>query len=367
MAIYRISPAKEQMKKLDETSFEAQGMTEQNVQDLLMQDENIEAIASGVLIVDEKYNKWPGSQREMDLLGVDQQANLVVIELKRVKDGGHMELQAIRYAAMIANLTFDELVDVYAKYKNSRNVMMRCGENFSKSQAQQALLDHFGWSEPKPEEFGENVKIILASADFSKELTTSVLWLNDNYNMGIRCVRMRPYQDQDTADIFLDIQTIIPLPEAEDYQLGRDKKNKIRREANRNTNLYNIEVDGNSYENLPHNRMMLHFIVAALKSSDGTPEKILKLCKEVDVISSPLKSFKGILTAKEVRQELLLSSKDPRIGVRFYAESDDQLVHGDNVTYVVRQGWNSKDALAVAEKLKSEFPELGIEYERAGC
>lgn len=364
MAIYCIRPAKEQMKKLDETSFEVQGMTEQNVQDLLMQDENIEAIAPGVLIVDEKYNKWPGSQREMDLLGVDQQANLVVIELKRVKDGGHMELQAIRYAAMIANLTFDELVDVYAKYKNSRNDESE--ESFSKSQAQQDLLDHFGWSEPKPEEFGENVKIILSSADFSKELTTSVLWLNDNYNMGIRCVRMRPYQDQDTADIFLDIQAIIPLPEAEDYQLGRDKKNKIRREANRNTNQYNIEVNGKRHENLPHNRMMLHFIVAALKSSDGTPEKIRKLCKEAGT-SYPLKHFKGILTAKEVRQKLLLSSKDPRIGVRFYAESDDQLVHRDNVTYVVRQGWNSKDALAVAEKLKSEFPELGIEYERAGC
>lgn len=363
MAIYRISPDKKKMQKLAGTSFEEQDMMEQDVQNLLTQDGNIEAIAPGVLIVCEKYNKWEGSQREMDLLGVDQQANLVVIELKRVKDGGHMELQAVRYAAMIANLTFDELVDIYAKYRYSRNDDSE--ESSSKSKAQKDLLSHFGWSEPKPEEFGEYVKIVLASADFSKELTTSVLWLNDNYDMGIRCVRMRPYQDQDTDTIFLDIQTIIPLPEAEDYQHGREKKNKIRREANRNTDRYNINVAGETYENLSHNRMMLHFIVAALKSSDGTPEKIRELCKEAGT-SSPLKSFKGILTAEAVRQELSRSSKDPRIGSRFYAESDDQLVHRDDVTYVIRQGWNSVDALAVAEKLKSEFPELGIEYERAG-
>lgn len=363
MAIYRISPDKDQMQKLDETSFEAQGMMEQNVQDLLMQDENIDAIAPRVLIVDEKYNKWPGSQREMDLLGVDQQANLVVIELKRVKDGGHMELQAIRYAAMIANLTFDELVDVYAKYKNSRNDESE--ESFSKSQAHQDLLDHFGWSEPKPEEFGEYVKIVLASADFSKELTTSVLWLNDNYNMGICCVRMRPCQDRDTGTIFLDIQTIIPLPEAEDYQLGREKKNKIRREASKNRDQYNIKVDGEKHENLPHKKMMLYLIVAALESRDGAPGRIRKLCKEAGT-GYPLKHFKGRLTAEEVRQELNRNSKDSRRDARFYAESDGQLVYREDVTYVVRQGWNSKDAIAVAEKLKSEFPELGIEYERAG-
>ena len=360
MAIYRISSDKEQMKKLDETSFEAQGMMEQNVQDLLMQDENIEAIAPGVLIVCEKYNKWPGSQREMDLLGVDQQANLVVIELKRVKDGGHMELQAIRYAAMIANLTFDELVDVYAKYKYSRNDGSE--ESSSKSQAQQDLLDHFSWSEPKPEEFGEYVKIILASADFRRELTTTVMWLNDVYDMDIRCVRMRPYCDGDDGKIFIDIQTIIPLPEAEDYQLDRGKKNKIRREANKNTDQYNIKVGDKTYENQPHNGMMLHFITAALKAN-VTPEKIYKLCKEAGK-SSPLKVFEGELSSEEVRRNLRNdpSSKDPRRETRFFARNDGQLIHKDGKTYVVSTGWTGEPALYVAKKLK-EIPELKIEYE----
>ena len=35
-----------------------------------------------------------------NLLCIDREANLVVVELKRTEDGGHMDLQAIRYAAM---------------------------------------------------------------------------------------------------------------------------------------------------------------------------------------------------------------------------------------------------------------------------
>lgn len=46
-------------------------------------------------------------------MGVDDNANLVVIELKRDDDGGHMELQAIRYAAMVSGMTFSRAVDVF--------------------------------------------------------------------------------------------------------------------------------------------------------------------------------------------------------------------------------------------------------------
>ncbi len=40
----------------------------------------------------------------------------MVMELKRTEDGGHMELQAIRYAAMVANMTFKKAVEVYGVY-----------------------------------------------------------------------------------------------------------------------------------------------------------------------------------------------------------------------------------------------------------
>ena len=60
-----------------------------------------------MLIVSEEFGGWEDSRRRIDLLGLDRQANLVVIELKRSENGGHMELQALRYAAMISKMTFE--------------------------------------------------------------------------------------------------------------------------------------------------------------------------------------------------------------------------------------------------------------------
>jgi len=102
-----------------------------------------------------------------------------VIELKRTEDGGHMELQAIRYASMISTLTFDKLVNIYRFYLNDNNLEL---------DPEQSILDFLGWDESHEDEFGLEMKIILASADFSKELTTTVMWLND-FGLDIRCVR----------------------------------------------------------------------------------------------------------------------------------------------------------------------------------
>lgn len=59
---------------------------------------NIEAIDENVMVIAEEFGEWSEGGRRIDLLAIDRDANLVVIELKRTDDGGHMELQAIRYA-----------------------------------------------------------------------------------------------------------------------------------------------------------------------------------------------------------------------------------------------------------------------------
>jgi Domain of unknown function (DUF4268) len=72
------------------------------------------------------------------------------------------------------------------------------------------------WSQPDDDRFATEVRIVLASADFSKELTTSVLLLNEQ-GLDIRCVRLKPYRDAD-GTVLIDVQQLIPLPEATDYQ-----------------------------------------------------------------------------------------------------------------------------------------------------
>ena len=79
-----------------------------------------------------------------------------------------------------------------------------------------SLLEFLEWDEPNDELFAQDVRVVLASADFSKELTTAVLWLNQR-GLDIRCVRLRPYSDGDR--VLLDVQQVIPLPEAEEFQI----------------------------------------------------------------------------------------------------------------------------------------------------
>lgn len=71
---------------------------------------------------------------------------------------------------------------------------------------------------------------MLVSADFSRELTTSVMWLRDNYDIDIRCVRLKPYKLSD-GRVLLDIQQLIPLPEAAEFQTKLGVKKLAERKS----------------------------------------------------------------------------------------------------------------------------------------
>jgi hypothetical protein len=167
-------------------------------------------ISDDLLVLAEEFSQWEDSCRRVDLLAVDRNGELVVIELKRSEDGGHMDLQSLRYAAMISTMTFQQAVAAHAKF---------LGDPTATHDAQVAILDFLGWSEPS-EDFGKSVRIILVS-DFSKELTTAVLWLNDN-GLDIRCVRMRPYNLQQRT--LLEVDQLIPLREAQEYTVRLKEK-----------------------------------------------------------------------------------------------------------------------------------------------
>ena len=180
----------------------------------------IEVLDDNLYVLAEEFGDWEDSRRRIDLLALDPQANLVVIELKRTLDGGHMELQAIRYASMVSTMTFDRAAQIHAEFLN------RLGE--PADDARSRILSFLGWDEPDEESFAGDVRIVLVSEDFGKELTTAVLWLRDR-DVDIRCVRLRPYKDGDKS--LIDVQQIIPLPEANEYQVQIREKEQVGRKV----------------------------------------------------------------------------------------------------------------------------------------
>jgi RecB family endonuclease NucS len=104
----------------------------------------VSIVSPDTLVIAEEFGEWEGSRRRIDLLGLDRDANIVVIELKRTEDGGHMELQAIRYAAMVSTLTFDKVVGIYGRHLKQQG---------SEDDPQESLLEFLRWDTPDEVEF----------------------------------------------------------------------------------------------------------------------------------------------------------------------------------------------------------------------
>jgi hypothetical protein len=130
-----------------------------------------------------------------------------------------MELQALRYAAMVSAMTFDQAVETLARYRN------RGAPNAEA--AREEILAHLRWAAPDEGTFADEARIILASADFGRELTTTVLWLRE-YGLDIRCVRLRPHRLGD-GRLLLDVQQLIPLLEAAEFQTRLEEKKAAER------------------------------------------------------------------------------------------------------------------------------------------
>ncbi|MEW4490871.1 DUF4268 domain-containing protein [Thalassoglobus sp. JC818] len=213
-----------QFNAIEQTTFESSKIKERGDLQRLLRAQ-IDVLVSDTMVIAEEFSNWEDSSRRVDLLAIDRDANLVVIELKRTGDGGHMELQAVRYAAMVSAMTWEQAVEAHRAY---RQALGKSAED-----AEQTILEFLGWEEPDEENFASDIRIVLASADFSRELTTSVLWLNER-GLDIRCLRMVPYKYHD--QVLLDIQQVIPLPEAEEYQIRlREKAHQERSARQANT------------------------------------------------------------------------------------------------------------------------------------
>lgn len=216
MALYRMTH--DAIAPLAATTFEERQLRETaDLQRLLRN--HIAVVASDLLVIAEEFAEWSDSRRRIDLLAIDREGHLVVLELKRGEEGGHMDLQAIRYAAMVSSMTFERAKAVFQSFLDRHQP----GED-----AESRLLEFLQWDEPREEEFGRDVRIVLVAADFSKEVLTSVLWLNER-DLDIRCVRLKPYLLN--SELVLDVQQVIPLPEAEEYQVRLREKAIVQRES----------------------------------------------------------------------------------------------------------------------------------------
>ncbi len=347
MTIYQVT--KTHLQPIEVTSFATAGLKERaHLQQLLKH--QIEVIAPDTLIISEEFGNWEDSRRRIDLLGVDKNANLVVIELKRTDDGGHMDLQAIRYAAMISGMTFDGAAEVFDQYLAATG---------KEGDARDLLLQFFDWDAPNEELFGKDVRVVLASAEFSREITTSVLWLNE-HGLDIRCVRLRPHRDGER--LLLDVQQVIPLPEAEQYQVRiRDKARleQVARTQSRDLTKYDVTVEGKEFSRLPK-RHAIYEVVRHLCDAGVSPEDIQSALSWKGTM---LRSVAGHLDGTEFETQLAdqLVTEGNKPEVTRYFTRDDKLIHANGRTYAMTKMWGLSTKRAL-DALIDKYPSFGISY-----
>lgn len=227
MPLYKISKETNNLEAVNPRTFEQVEIRERKHLQALLR-ENIGVLGDDILLIGEEFSSWTDSQRRVDLLANDRDANLVVIELKCIEDGGHMELQAIRYAAMLAPMDFETVVQTFENFRRKTNL------NSMPADARSTLLNFLGVDTAEDVTISRAPKILLVSPTFSKEIKTTVLWLNER-GLDIRCMEARPYEIEN--ELFLTLEQIIPLPSASEYivTLGKKARQTEQTISNRRT------------------------------------------------------------------------------------------------------------------------------------
>ena len=320
---------------------------------------SIDEILPDLMIVAEEFNAWSNSNRRIDLLAVDRDANLVVIEIKRSSHGDHSELQAIRYAAMISDLTFEKAAEVL-----HRHMINGGDEGATLEDASKNLTDFFGWRDPDETLFGREVKIFIAAAGFSDELATSVMYLLREYNMDIKCLAMVPYEND--GEMLIDVDIVIPRPEMAKMEIKSfaKKQNEKRARAAKASarKKYTVSVMGKMVGESMNKKNSILAMVKAIVQCGHSPAEINDLAFEVpERVTSMFLIIEGERSANEVKKHIASTVSKNRV-TRFFCERDKDIFKHDGKTYVLSNQWG-RDTDAVMKRMATHFSQMNIKVD----
>jgi hypothetical protein len=211
--MYQIDISKNRIIRLQEKKFTDLKISERGHLQEWLANEPM-ALGEELLIIQKEFDGFDDTKERLDLLALDKDGNLVIIENKLDDSGRDVVWQALKYASYCSTLKKEQIVEVFQKYLNKY-----CnGENA------QALICEF-LKEPDIGEVvingGNQQRLMFVAAHFRKEVTSTVLWLL-SHNIRLQCFKVTPYAMGDS--LFLNMEQIIPTPEAAEYMIGISQK-----------------------------------------------------------------------------------------------------------------------------------------------
>lgn len=211
----RISPLQE--KKFSELGFRER----EHLQEWLAA--NPEVLGEELLIIQKEFDGFDETRERLDLLALDRQGHLVIIENKLDDSGRDVVWQALKYASYCASLKKSQIVAIYQqyldKYEGGGSAQQRLSEFFNDAEFDELTLNP-----------GSDQRILFVAANFRREVTSTALWLME-HRIRIQCIKAVPYALGE--QLFLSLDQIIPVKEAEDYMIGISDKQEEQQTAQR--------------------------------------------------------------------------------------------------------------------------------------
>jgi len=212
--VYRINKEDNRIQRLESRLFSDLGFRErEHLQEWLANyPEALEA--AGLLIIQKEFDGFDDTRERLDLLALDRTGNLVVIENKLDDSGRDVTWQALKYASYCSTLTKSKIVKIYQqyldKYQSGGDARANIVEFLNEEDFDLIVLnkDH-------------HQRIMFVANHFRKEVTSTVLWLLKQ-QIQIQCFKATPYSMGD--ELFLQVDQIIPTPEAKEYMIGISEK-----------------------------------------------------------------------------------------------------------------------------------------------
>ena len=226
--MFIIDRVKNEANSLERKTFSELNFKERkNLQEWI--DKNPKILGEDLLIIQKEFDGFSDTNERLDLLALDRNGNLVIIENKLDDSGKDVTWQALKYVSYASSLSKNDINGIYQKYLDTYKHHENGSENLS---------NYFNTDYSELQLNEGDQRIILVSAAFRKEVTSTVMWLLD-HGIKIQCIKVTPYQNQD--QIFLDTEQILPSPDTEDYRIKvTNKKQEEYKTQEQNNSIRNI-------------------------------------------------------------------------------------------------------------------------------
>ena len=202
-------------------------------------------LGGDVKIVSFEFGNWTGSggsssHDRLDVLGLDVEGRLVVVELKRDKAPDTVDMQALKYSALVSRFTREDVDKVHAQFLTRKR-----GEQVSVETAA-AELDE--WATINEDSLRVPRMMLMASS-FPRTVTATIVFLHQQLGLDVQLLAFQAYRTDDRVLLTVsqhypppDIEEFVLSPEVVEAKQQRTAKSSKKREATTVSRLIGAEV-----------------------------------------------------------------------------------------------------------------------------